>query len=177
MILRLEAPPEVAHDRHMKTHWMWGRRAPWWRRAWALLLVLGLQGCVVVPRTTEFYDPDCQITTRQMRLETVQIGVMGRCSNEGCATALVFIGATAAATAAATSKRPEESLDASGYLSLLSKSLTVIRPVSRPLSSISGSFSIRCWANRAIASFGLMPVFAVTSGIGVMMSLTRVVGR
>ncbi len=87
----------------MKTPWMSGRCAPWWRGTWvlslALAMLLGLQACVVVPRTTEFYDADCHITTRQMRLETVQIGVLGRCSNVGCATALVVIGATAAATA------------------------------------------------------------------------------
>ena len=32
-------------------------------------LLACLQACVVVPRTTEVYDPDCGIMTRQMDLE------------------------------------------------------------------------------------------------------------
>jgi len=87
----------------MKTSRMPRRCAPSGRGAWATVMalgmLLGLSACVVVPRTTEFYDADCHITTRQMRLEAVQVGVLGRCSNEGCATALVVIGATAVATA------------------------------------------------------------------------------
>ncbi len=41
--------------------------------------------------------------------------------------------------------RPLASLVASGYCSRLTKSLTVIRPCSRPASSTSGSFSTLCW--------------------------------
>ena len=44
-------------------------------------------------------------------------------------------------TPAATRRRPWPSLVASGYCSVLTKSLTVIRPASLPFSSISGSFS------------------------------------
>ena len=73
-------------------------------------------------------------------------------------------------TAAATRNRPASSLVASGYCSDLVKSLTVMRPRNRPLSSTSGSFSILCLARSAIASAGAMPGAAVTSGIRVMMS-------
>lgn len=57
-----------------------------------------LAGCVMVPRTTESYDPDCRITTRQMELQPVQIGTLMGCHNQGCAALLVAAGATAAAS-------------------------------------------------------------------------------
>jgi len=63
------------------------------------LLLLLLQGCVYVPRTTAVYDADCQITSRQMDLQPVQIAAIAGCSNEGCAALLVAAGATAAASA------------------------------------------------------------------------------
>ncbi len=56
-------------------------------------------GCVMVPHTTETYDPDCRITTRQMELLPVQIGSLMGCHNQGCAALLVAAGATAAASA------------------------------------------------------------------------------
>ncbi len=58
-----------------------------------------LAACVVVPRTERVYDPDCQVMRRQMVLDVQQIGSIGRCHNEGCAAALVAIGAVAAASA------------------------------------------------------------------------------
>src|SRR6266545_869048 len=75
-------------------------------------------------------------------------------------------------TAAATRRRPAESLVACGNCSLLAKSLTVIRPWSRPASSTSGSFSTLCWRSRASAPSLLTPTGAVTRGILVMMSRT-----
>ncbi len=60
--------------------------------------LLPLAGCVMVPRTTETYDPDCRITTRQMELQPVQIGSLMGCHNQGCAALLVAAGATAAAS-------------------------------------------------------------------------------
>ena len=73
-------------------------------------------------------------------------------------------------TAAPTTSRPSASLVASGYWSDLTKSLTVMSPVSRPLASIRGSFSILRLASSAKASSEEMPGCAVTSGIGVMTS-------
>ena len=62
---------------------------------------------------------------------------------------------------------------ASGYSSLLAKSLTVISPRSRPAPSMSGSFSTLFWRRRARASCGATPTGAVISGILVMTSDTR----
>ena len=53
------------------------------------------------------------------------------------------------------------------------KSFTVISPRSRPASSISGSFSILFRLSSRSASSRLTPTGAVTSGIGVMTSVTR----
>ena len=65
----------------------------------AVACATGLAGCVFVPRTVQVYDEDCQITSRQMVLDVQQIGTLGHCHNEGCAAALVAIGAVAAVTA------------------------------------------------------------------------------
>lgn len=69
-----------------------GRMLPW----------LGaplLASCIVVPRTIEVYDPDCQVVARHMELETVQIGYIAGCANEGCAALIVAAAATVTATA------------------------------------------------------------------------------
>ena len=63
----------------------------------ALLLLL-LQGCVYLPRTTVVYDADCRITSKRMDLQPVQIAAISGCSNDGCAALLVAAGATAAAS-------------------------------------------------------------------------------
>lgn len=76
--------------------------------------------------------------------------------------------------AAPTRSRPSSSFVASGYFSLLSKSLTVMSPRSLPSASTSGSFSILCCAKMAIASSGSMPSSAVMSGAFVMTSRTSV---
>lgn len=62
-------------------------------------LVLALQACIYLPRTTNVYDQQCQILARHMTLEVQQVGVFGHCANEGCVAALVGIGAVSAATA------------------------------------------------------------------------------
>ncbi len=76
-------------------------------------------------------------------------------------------------TAAPTTSRPALSLVACGNFSLLVKSLTVISPRSRPVPSISGSFSTLCWRSSASASALATPTGAVISGIGVITSVTR----
>lgn len=72
-----------------------------WRpdAALCILLPLLLQACVLVPRTTEVYDADCQVMSRQMNLAPVQIASIQGCSNSGCAVLLAAAGATAAASA------------------------------------------------------------------------------
>jgi hypothetical protein len=72
--------------------------APCPRLAAAAAVAVLAAGCVMVPRTTETYDPDCRITTRQMELQPVQIGTLMGCHNQGCAALLVAAGATAAAS-------------------------------------------------------------------------------
>jgi hypothetical protein len=61
--------------------------------------ILTLQACVFVPRTTEVYDFDCRVSSRQMDLQAVEIGGFGRCQSRDCAVILVAVGATAAASA------------------------------------------------------------------------------
>lgn len=65
----------------------------------AFIVTLLLQACVYVPRTTEVYDADCQVTSKKMDLQPVQIAAFGGCSDSGCVTLLVAAGATAAASA------------------------------------------------------------------------------
>lgn len=67
-----------------------------------LLVALGalmLQACIYVPRITEVYDADCQVTSKKMDLQPIQIAAFGGCSDSGCVTLLVAAGATAAASA------------------------------------------------------------------------------
>lgn len=72
-------------------------RAVFNRRS-ALLSVatLLLQACVFVPRTVEIYDAGCQVKSKQMYIEPVQIGDFVGCSDETCAHYLVALGAVAA---------------------------------------------------------------------------------
>ncbi|MGM9490643.1 hypothetical protein [Ideonella sp. YS5] len=70
----------------------------WWR-LWLPASALALQACVFVPRTTEVYDFDCRMVSRQMELQPVEIGGFGRCRDRDCAVILVAAGATAAASA------------------------------------------------------------------------------
>lgn len=67
------------------------------RLLWVAPLLLA--ACVYVPRTTEKYDADCRVITRQMDMQPVQLAAITGCSNQGCAAVLVAAGATAAASA------------------------------------------------------------------------------
>src|SRR5438874_10724986 len=62
-------------------------------------IVVLLAGCIYVPRTTIFYDPQCHIEAKHMTLEMAQIGALGHCSGNRCAELLVAAGAVAAASA------------------------------------------------------------------------------
>jgi hypothetical protein len=68
------------------------RPMPW-------LLALMTTGCVFVPVTTEVYDAGCHIQAKKMTLQPVQVGGFANCQGNDCATLLVFVGATAAASA------------------------------------------------------------------------------
>lgn len=65
----------------------------------APLVLLVLQACIYVPKTTAIYDADCRVTTKHMDMQPVQIAAFGGCRNEGCSALLVAAGATAAASA------------------------------------------------------------------------------
>lgn len=67
--------------------------------ALTLMLALACSACIVVPRTVQVYDADCDIAARRMVLSVEQVGTLGRCRNEDCAVALVAFGAVAAASA------------------------------------------------------------------------------
>ena len=62
----------------------------------AVLLLLALQGCIVVPQTRAVYDPNCQMLTRQITLETTVVGGFQRCVGDGCVAMLVAAGAITA---------------------------------------------------------------------------------
>ena len=64
-----------------------------------MLMAMVLQACVVVPRTTTFYDEDCRIHMRQMVLDVEQVGFFGGCATQGCVALLVGAGVVTAATA------------------------------------------------------------------------------
>src|SRR3954447_22508577 len=75
-------------------------------------------------------------------------------------------------TAAATTSRPSGSLVASGYFSVLLKSLMVISPRRMPSPSMTGSFSSLCRRSRPSAASAVTPTRAVISGAGVITSCT-----
>lgn len=65
----------------------------------ALLATAALQACIVVPRTTGRFDPECRLVERRMVLDVVQIGAIHSCANDGCVALVVAAGVTAAASA------------------------------------------------------------------------------
>lgn len=58
-----------------------------------------LAGCVIVPATTTTYDAACEVTSRRVTLEPVQVGVFFGCQSRDCAALLVAAGAAALASA------------------------------------------------------------------------------
>lgn len=64
----------------------------------ALASALCLSACVMVPRTTEVYDAECQVMARQMDLQPVQVAAIRGCSNRECGVLLAAAGATAVAS-------------------------------------------------------------------------------
>ena len=66
--------------------------------ALALAGAVALSACIVVPQTQSVYDPECQVMTRQVTLETAVIGGFTRCAGEGCAAMLATLGIVTAAS-------------------------------------------------------------------------------
>ena len=69
------------------------------KNALGILAAALLGGCIYVPRTTEVYDAQCNVTSRQMTMDLHQVGALGRCQGQRCAELLVAAGAVAAASA------------------------------------------------------------------------------
>ena len=57
------------------------------------LLMLGLvamlQACMYLPRTTQVFDPECQVVSNHMVLEGVQVAAIQHCANQGCIALVV----------------------------------------------------------------------------------------
>jgi len=58
-----------------------------------------LPGCVVVPRTTTSYDRECQVVSKRVELEAVQVAQLGSCRNADCGVLLAVVGITAVGSA------------------------------------------------------------------------------
>ena len=69
------------------------------KRTAPAIALAALQACVVVPRTTEVYDPECRVMARTMDLEAVQVAAIRGCTDRSCGALLAAAGATAAASA------------------------------------------------------------------------------
>ena len=73
-------------------------------RSLALVVCAGLvvSGCVVVPVTTDSFDPDCRVVTHQMELRTVNL-MQGPLVCNGCGAELLVAGIGLAAASAVVS--------------------------------------------------------------------------
>lgn len=68
------------------------------RHLLALGLLMPLQACMVVPRTTQVFDPECQVVSNHMVLEAVQVAAIHQCANQGCIALVVGAGIVSAAS-------------------------------------------------------------------------------
>lgn len=59
---------------------------------------VALTGCMVVPKTTRSYNPECQVIERHVTLEPQQMGTIGSCRGAECTAILAFYGVVAAAS-------------------------------------------------------------------------------
>ncbi len=64
-----------------------------------LVLALMLGGCLYLPRTTTYYNQDCEVEEHHMTLEEYQVASLGGCRNEGCVVLLAAVGVVSAASA------------------------------------------------------------------------------
>lgn len=62
-------------------------------------LLLLLQACMVLPRTTQVFDPECQVVSNHMVLDVVQVAAIQQCANQGCVALIVGAGVVSAASA------------------------------------------------------------------------------
>ncbi len=71
----------------------------WGRRLLVLGLLALLQACMVLPRTTQVFDPGCQLVSNHMVLEAVQVAAIQQCANQGCVALILGAGVVSAASA------------------------------------------------------------------------------
>ncbi|MDO9073388.1 MAG: hypothetical protein Q7U73_08975 [Rubrivivax sp.] len=64
----------------------------------ALVALLTLQACIVVPQTREVYDPACRMLTRELTLGTAVLGGFQSCAGDACVAMLAAAGAVTAAS-------------------------------------------------------------------------------
>ncbi|HEY4069716.1 MAG TPA: hypothetical protein VGM74_22600 [Burkholderiaceae bacterium] len=69
------------------------------RCALAIGVVTLLPACMVLPRTVQIADRDCQLMARHVVLEETQVAAIGGCANQGCVALIVAAGVVTAATA------------------------------------------------------------------------------
>lgn len=62
------------------------------------LTMLSLSGCIVVPNTVSVYDPGCQLMTRRVELQPVQVQVVESCGGKECGAVLAAFGVVAVAS-------------------------------------------------------------------------------
>ena len=65
----------------------------------AMIVSALLQACVYAPITKEVYDADCQIISKHMTLQPVQIAAINHCSHNDCVAILAAATATVATSA------------------------------------------------------------------------------
>ena len=70
------------------------------RQLLMLGLVAMLQACMYLPRTTQVFDPECQVVSNHMVLEGVQVAAIQHCANQGCIALIVGASVFTAASAA-----------------------------------------------------------------------------
>jgi hypothetical protein len=68
------------------------------RHLLALGLLALLQACMVVPLTTQVYDPACQVVSNHMVLQEVQVAAIHQCANQGCIALIVGASIVSAAS-------------------------------------------------------------------------------
>lgn len=64
-----------------------------------IIVVAMLQACVFVPVTKTVYDTDCQVTSKHMELEPVQVAAINHCNHDTCVAILAAASVTAVASA------------------------------------------------------------------------------
>jgi hypothetical protein len=68
-------------------------------KAIALIASLLATGCVIVPKTTESFDPDCRVATYHMELKNVEVYKLQGCQTFNCQIGVVAGAGLVAASA------------------------------------------------------------------------------